>query len=78
MKCFGDECRMVRLHVVDYQIVGLASGEGLVQAGEPLLAFAGVGGVENGYLGVTDKVGVVRHSFRHYILTFKQIDIQIV
>ena len=74
----GDKSRVVGLHVVGHQIVGLATIECGLQVCLPRFSFATVGSVHDRDLLVVDKIGVITHAFRHHILTLKQIDVKIV
>ena len=50
---------MVRLKVVDYEIIRLAACKGLLEVLFPLVCHTGVRGVKDGCLAVQDHVGVV-------------------
>ena len=65
---------MVGLHVLDDEIVGLASREGLFEVVEPLVAEAGVDGVHDGGLAVEDGVGIVGHAVGDVVLALEQVD----
>src|SRR5699024_8147343 len=55
----GDAGAVVRLHVVDNQVVGLAAVQHGGQVGEPFLGEVDVHGVQHGHLLVQDHIGVV-------------------
>ena len=74
----GDIAGMVGLHVVNHQVVGLALAKGIAEILPPLLALALIHRIHNGHLIVEDKVGVVRDTVRHYILTFEQVNVGVV
>ena len=69
---------MVGLHVVSHQIVWLAAIECSLEVGLPLFAFTTVCSIHYRNLLIFDKIGIITHALRHYILTLKQIDVKIV
>ena len=69
---------MVRLHVMDHEVIRLAAFKGLGQVGLPLLALAGVGSVHHGHLIIQDDVGIVGHPFGDDILAFEKVEVEVV
>ena len=65
------ESGVVRLQVLDYEIVRNPSLERFLKVFLPLLGRAVIGGVEYGHLFVEDKIGVICHSFGKEVLIFK-------
>ena len=47
---------MVRLHVMDNQVVGLAAGKSLHKVCLPVIGLTGIGGIHYCYLVIKDKV----------------------
>ena len=60
------------------KIVDFASLQTLGKIIPPCFALALVGGVEHSHLLIENKVGVITHAFRHVILTFKEVNVQII
>ena len=71
-------CRVIRLHMVYYQIIRLPAREGVFQLGEPLLTKMGVYRVHYSDLFVSYHIGVVGHALGDCIQPLKQIDTVIV
>ena len=69
---------MVRLHMMDHQIVRLAAAQGILQVLHPFPGFTGIYGVHHGHPGIQDDIGVIGDSFREDILAFEQVEIYIV
>ena len=74
----GHGGRMIRLHMVDNEVVRSTALQSLLQVPEPLLSLTGIGRIQDGHFIIHNKVGVVRHTFRHDILTLEQIQIQMI
>ena len=70
-----DQRRVVRLHVVDDQIIRSTAGQGLFQVLLPLPALAGVDSIEDGNLSPIQQVGIVRHSVGDGILALEQVQV---
>ena len=58
----GDACGVVRLHVVNHQVVGRTAGKRGVEVAQPLPHKVAVDGVHDGNLLAHNDVGVVRHA----------------
>ena len=69
---------MVRLHVMDDQVVRLAALQGLLQVLHPGVRRAGVGGVQDGDPVIQDDIGIIGHSLGHEVLAFKQIEVVVI
>ena len=52
----GNQSGMVRLHVMDNQVVGLAAGKSLHKVCLPVIGLTGIGGIHYCYLVIKDKV----------------------
>ncbi len=73
----ADAARVIRLHVVDDQVIWGAALQDLLQVGQPLLQLPGVHRVQHRRLLVQDHPGVVADAVGHGVLAFKQIQIPI-
>ena len=73
-----DAAGMVRFHVMDDQVVGRPAGKRLFQVFQPRVRLPGVDRIHHGHLPAQDDIRVVRHPFRNDVLTFKQIQVQVV
>ena len=73
-----NECSMVGLHMVSHQIIRLATTQCSFQILLPLFALATVGSIQYCYLLIVNEIGIITHALGHYILTLKQIDVEIV
>ena len=71
-------CRMVGLHVLDYEIIGSASVKRILEIVKPFVGKMSVYGVKNRDLLVDYNVRIIRHSVRNDVLPLKQIDVVIV
>ena len=69
---------VVRLHVVDHQIVGLAAIQLSADVAQPLLAEVLVHGVHDGHLLVENDVGIIAHAVGDHILTLEQVHLMVV
>ena len=69
---------MVRLHVVDHQIVGGPALQDLGQVLHPGLQEIFVHGIHDGDLLVQDRVGIVGHAVGDDVLAFEQIHLVVV
>ena len=74
----ANDGRVVRLHVLAYEIVGCASLQGSNEVGSPFLFLASVGGIHYGHLIVQDDPTVVTHTLRHDVLALEEVYVQIV
>ena len=69
---------MVRLHMLDDQIVRLPCAQDGADVAKPDIRIAGVHGIHNGDLLVQDHIGIICHAVRHHILPFKKIKVMVV
>ena len=69
---------MVRLHVLDDEIVRLPTGQGVLQIVQPLVGEMLVHGVHDGHLLVQDQIGVVAHAVGDLVLALEQVHLVIV
>ena len=69
---------MVRLHVLDNQIIRLSSVQNICQIVQPFVSEVNVHSIHNSDLIVINDVGVVGHSVWHNILAFEKIYLVIV
>ena len=69
---------VVRLDVVDDEVVRLPAREGGFQVFQVLRALVVVHGVQDGHLLVQDHVGIVGHAVGDHILALEEIDVVIV
>ena len=69
---------VVRLHVLDDEIVRLAASEGALQVVQPLVGEMLVHGVHDGHLFIQDNIGVVAHAVGHLILALEQVHLMVV
>ena len=69
---------MVRLHVLNNEIIGLSSAEHVCNVCKPLLAKTCVHRVEHSNFAIHNHIGIVRHSVFNNVLTFKQIYIVVI
>ena len=69
---------VVRLHVLDDQVVDGRVADLRPDVPQPLVAEARVDGVKDDGLPVLDEIGVVGHSVRHDVLAFEQVDVMVV
>ena len=74
----ADAPGVVRLQVLDHQVVGLPPGQGGLQLLQPLPGPPLVHGVHHGHLLVQDHIGVVGDPVGHRVLALKQVDVGIV
>ena len=74
----GNVGGVIRLHVLNDQIVGLPAGKGVLDVVQPLVGEVPVNGVHNGNLLVQNDVGVVGHAVGHHILALKQVNLVVV
>ena len=71
-------CRMVGLHVLDYEIIGSASVKRILEIVKPFVGKMSVYGVKNRDLLVDYNVRIIRHSVRNNVLPLEQIDVMVV
>ena len=69
-----DAACVIRLHVVDDQVIRLAPCQSLLYVGQPFGGLAGVNRVHDGDLIVHDDIGVIGDAVGHHILTLEQVD----
>ena len=69
---------VVRLHVLDDQVVGLFVTERFLEVVEPLMGEIAVNGVHDRDFPVDNHIGVVRHAVGNDILTLKQVNFMVV
>ena len=74
----GSTGGMVRLHVVDDQIVGPVALQGLFQVLHPDVGRAAVGGIQDGRFLIQDHKRIVGHALGDQILAFEQIQVIVV
>ena len=74
----GDIARMVRLHVVDDQIVGGLAAEHVFDVAEPFVTEADIDRVNDGGLAVEDGVRIVSHAVGDDVLAFEKVDFVVV
>ena len=67
-------CTMVRLHVRNHQIGGLALPQCLGQIGQPRLGSAGIHRIQDGGLFVQDHIGIIADTGGYRILALEQVD----
>ena len=75
---FFNACRMIRLHMVNDKIVGSFSSRCGLDVLNPFIAESAVNAVRNGNFFVKDHIGIICHSVRHDVLTFKKINFMII
>ena len=75
---FRDVCRMVRLHVLNYEIIRLSAAQRLLEVREPLFAEMRIYRIHNGGLFVEDNIRIVSHSVRNNVLSLKKIDLMVI
>ena len=69
---------MIRLHVLDDQIVGRASSEGRGQVVQPFMGKMDVHRVHYGDLLIQDHIGIIGHSVGNNVLSFKKVHLMVV
>ena len=74
----GYICRVIRLHVMNHEIVHICAIVCLFNVLEPLVAEITVYGVENSALFILDEIGVVSHSAGNSVLPLEKIDLMVV
>ena len=74
----SNQGRVVRFHMMNDKVIGLASAESLLKVSLPLIGLAGIGRIKNSHLIVQNDIRVVSHSLRNYILTLKKIQVQVI
>ena len=60
------------------QIVGLSCTEGILNVVQPFVRKRRIYRIHNGNFIVNNRVGIIRHTIRHNVLSFKQIHLVIV
>ena len=69
---------MIRLHMLDHEVIRKAAGEGFLQAGQPFLAKVLIHRVHDGDFFVQDHVGIIGHAVGDDVLPLKKIEIVII
>ena len=69
---------MIRLHVLNDQIIGLSAAERAVEVVQPFVREFGVHRIEHGDFFIEDDVGIIRHPVRNDVLPFKEVDLTVV
>ena len=70
--------RMIRLHVLNDQIVGLPAVQDGLQIVQPLVREIPIHGVHNGHLLIQNHIRIVRHAVGNHILSLKQVYLMVV
>ena len=73
-----DARRMIRLHVLDDEIVRLAVPEDISDVLEPLIAKVGVHRIHDGDFVARNHIGIVRHPQRNDILPLKKVNLMVI
>ena len=75
----GDASRVIRLHVMDNQVVGRTSIERGLEVAEPLVNKTTIDRIGDGDLFAQDNVAVVCHTvLGHIVLALEQVNVVIV
>ena len=74
----GDIGRVIRLHMLDHQIVGIPAAQGILNVVQPFVGKILIHGVHNGDLLIHDGIGIIRHTVGDDVLSFKQVDLMVV
>ena len=74
----GYICRVIRLHVMNHEIIHICAIVCLFNVLEPLAAKIAVYGIENNALFILDEIGVVGHSAGNYVLPLEEIYLMVV
>ena len=69
---------MIRLHMLNYQIIRFPTAKNRFQIVKPLMRKGGIYGIHNGCFYVRDDIRIIGYTIRHCILTFKKIDSMVV
>ena len=69
---------MVGLQVMNDQVIRLTAVQGLLHVGHPLVGGTAVHGIHDGDFVIQNDIGIVRHTVRYNILTFKQVDFVVI
>ena len=70
--------RMIRLHVLNHQIVRLPAVQDGLQIVQPLVGEIPIHGVHNGDLLVQNHIGIVGHAVGNHILSLEQVYLMVV
>ena len=73
-----DVCRMIRLHVLDDEVIGFGSVQDRCDVIQPFMGEISIYSVHNGDLFILDHIGVVSHAVGNHILSLKQVYLVIV
>ncbi len=74
----GDVGGVVRLHVLDDQVVGTAGTQNLLNVVQPFMGKAGIHRVHHGCFLIQDHIGVVGHAVFDHVLAFEQVHVVVV
>ena len=69
---------VVRLHMLDDEIVRLSAAKGFPDIGKPLLAKVLVHVIHDSHLIIQDDIAIVSHAVRHHILSLEKINLMII
>ena len=69
---------MVRLHMLDHQIIRLSSCQGLLHIVQPFMGELSIHRIHNGNFFIFYHIGIVGHSIWDLILSLKQIQLMVV
>ena len=73
-----DICGVIRLHVLDDQIVRLPAAENGGDVVQPFMGKMNVNCIHNGCFLVHDHIGIIGHSIGNHILAFKKVYLMVV
>ena len=74
----SDVGRMIRLHMMDNQIVGLPSAQLFFNVDQPLTAEIHIHCIHNSDFLVKNHVGIISNAIRNFVLTFKKVNLMII
>ena len=69
---------VIRLHVLNYQIIWFSSIQNVCDIVQPLMGKMDIHGVHDCDLLIVDHIGIVGHSAWHYVLTLKEIHLMVI
>ena len=70
--------RMVRLHMIDHQIIRFFSVQRFFHIGQPFLCHPRIRRIHDCDLLIHDHIRIIRYSIRHMVLALEQINILII
>ena len=73
-----DICRVVRLHVLYYEIIRCLAAKSFAYIIEPLLFEAGIDCIHNRSFFINDCIGIICHAVWHDVLSFKKVYFMVV